>query len=1123
MTSEIEWPSNIIEWHDSHNNLLPIMRGVREPVKIDYSSLNITFIKTEYLGNKHYGNLEPCLDKPISLWDDNAAAENTSEKALATLDFNGWTELFVQILCLRAEVKPYTRDFTTLEWAVENCNRHRSLAHTVALIVHIIDTTYQKNNNQYYNETFIKPVRNAIASSSEESHDEVIAFLEENANSSPILQHYRALWCPHVSEWAAISLKNYQFTYGHYSVGSCALPLKLFSSPTLINQGISIHDLALQVYLNGPEALALVEKQLELRSPEVQHYDNRPELTDFVAQLDTPQSIEILSNYFEVKNASKHLEKYAKKYPAAVLKCMIQKVITTPTVLNTNWTIRLAMSDPGVLTLALNAIDKNTAAEFKNLLPTLDTQEANKDELPNLLQSPPWLEKKAKNKTKPLALPELENRDAIEMTADDITVSHHDISQSNDVSPEQAFENLHIAPDVRNKLMQGEIVNVSELNNKENYRNKFSIHQLPLETQLPAIAAIAITNSIGGSISTNRYSLARDTKFWYFQFEKHGPAVLPGFTDYVQSNAETGLAIARPVSSIGVARAALHAMHKLVKAKTAAKTWLTAHPNTACVAAIPDALGKASVKREAARQGLRWLSSMGFDDVINEVAKEYGPDAEQALETLQKDALLNFPSRIPKLPDFFVASSMRRPLLKDNGQSLPLESIEHIATMLAISNLDASYAGIDIVKQTCTSASLAEFAWDIYTAWRSANAPNNCVWALHALGHLGNDDTADELLRLIKIWPTEGLQRRALAGIDVLALIGSDKSFTHLNELVAKMKRKGLRERAEERLSEVAAKLGLSSEQLSDRLVPTFGLDNLGKLDLDFGPRHFAIGFDENLVPFVTDETGTRLKTLPKPRQSDDIIIASDSTKAFRKLKKDAKAVASLQIHRFEAAMCSSRRWTLEECQRYVLKHPVMYQLASRLVWGVYENDKLIQTFRVAEDYSYADANDEQLNLTDKPIIGIAHPLELKTSDKAKFGELFSDYEIMQPFPQLARETFTLDAAELEVSTLTRFAAKSVASGSVVGLSSKGWDRGNAEDGGRVNYYSKRFQQEFIVQLNISPGIPIGLPELEPVQSLPELLLKRTNNSSSANFDTLTPISRSELIRDIQLLPPYKK
>lgn len=101
----------------------------------------------------------------------------------------------------------------------------------------------------------------------------------------------------------------------------------------------------------------------------------------------------------------------------------------------------------------------------------------------------------------------------------------------------------------------------------------------------------------------------------------------------------------------------------------------------------------------------------------------------------------------------------------------------------------------------------------------------------------------------------------------------------HLHGIAQKVKFKGLQYEAQQRIRQVAERLGLSTEQLADRLVPDFGLDADGSMVLDYGPRRFLVRFDEQLKPFVADEDGKHRKALPKPGAKDDPELAPPPTR----------------------------------------------------------------------------------------------------------------------------------------------------------------------------------------------------------------------------------------------------
>ncbi len=445
--------------------------------------------------------------------------------------------------------------------------------------------------------------------------------------------------------------------------------------------------------------------------------------------------------------------------------------------------------------------------------------------------------------------------------------------------------------------------------------------------------------------------------------------------------------------------------------------------------------------------------------------------------------------------------------------------------MLAISKLDAPYAGLAIVREACTPESLAEFAWDLFEAWLAAGAPSKESWAFAALGLLGNDETARRLAPRIREWPGASQHQRAVTGLDLLAAIGSDVALMHLNGIAGKVKFKALQDRAKEKIAVVAEARGFTPAELSDRLVPDLGLDERGSLALDFGPRQFFIGFDETLKPFVKDAQGVRLKDLPKPIRSDDEALSAAATDRFKQLKKDAKAIASLQVTRLEMSMIDRRRWTAADFRLFFLEHPLMRHLAARLVWGLYDaQDVLTGAFRVAEDWTLADGDDAEFTLPADARIGLVHVIEMPAAMQAAFGQLLADYEILQPFKQLGRETYVLTPQEKAVAKIDRYATKTIATGSVMGLVNRGWERGDAQDGGWVGWFTKPVGDALEVQMELDPGTVVGDMSYEPRQRIPNLVLRRAgswNDDGLEHFDQLHPILASEVLRDADLLAPF--
>ncbi|MET0423526.1 MAG: DUF4132 domain-containing protein [Actinoplanes sp.] len=558
---------------------------------------------------------------------------------------------------------------------------------------------------------------------------------------------------------------------------------------------------------------------------------------------------------------------------------------------------------------------------------------------------------------------------------------------------------------------------------------------------------------------------------------------------------------------------------RLKSVRQFALTWLLRHATAAARALVPPALGKAGPARRQAEQALLALHTNGHTAAVRAAGESYGAEAAAAIGTLlDTDPLSVLPAKMPPVPAWAGAALLPPVLLRDGSGALPAEAIGNLVTMLAISKLDDPYAGLAVVRQACEPAGLAEFGWGLFQRWQSSGAPSKENWALSALALIGDDETVRRLTPLILAWPGEGGHAKAVTGVDILAAIGSDVALMRLHGISQRAKFKGLKTAAQQKMEEVAAGLGLSAEQLADRLVPDFGLAADGSLRLDYGPRQFVVGFDEQLRPYVADADGKQLKALPKPGVRDDAELATAAYKQFSALKKDVRTIAADQVRRLERAMVTGRRWSTDEFQQLFVDHPLLWHIVRRLVWGRYDT---AGAFRVAEDRSFSSVDDEAITLPADASIGVAHPLHLG-DDLGAWSELFADYEILQPFPQLGRPTYALTAEEAASSRLVRFEGITLPTTKVIGLERRGWRRETPQDAGMQGRMELIVAPGLEVAVDIEPGIVIGMIDEYPEQKIDLVMLHdgsgsrwSTDGRGQVPLSRLDPVVASELLRDL--------
>jgi predicted DNA-binding WGR domain protein len=604
-----------------------------------------------------------------------------------------------------------------------------------------------------------------------------------------------------------------------------------------------------------------------------------------------------------------------------------------------------------------------------------------------------------------------------------------------------------------------------------------------------------------------------------------GAGALPALLLLVNAKGGESYRLLLPFGASRLAPQVAEAFANSKKARPHARAWLLRHPEHAAAGLLPAALGKQGKLKEAACAALRLLAANGHEATVLGVAGRVSPQVrEAAAQVLAFDPLLLFPQKLPKLPGFFAPGGLPRPLLADRSAKLPIAAVETLGMCLAISSLEEPYPGLAQVKAACEPASLARFAWGLFEAWMVEGAPSKEAWAFQALGHLGDDDCARKLAPLIRQWPGEAAHARAVTGLSVLAAIGTDVTLIYLNGIAEKVKFKGLQQNAQEKIAQIAEARGLTRDELADRLVPDLGLDENGSLPLDFGERTFTVGFDEQLKPFVKDATGARLKDLPKPTKKDDPEKSQAAEERWKALKKDAKAAAGLQVLRMELAMCGRRRWSAETFRQFFVEHPLLIHVVRRLVWGSYTADgKLAATFRVAEDRTYADLNEDTWTLPDDASVGIPHALELDGQTAGAWGQIFADYQLLQPFAQLGRPTYAPTAEERTGTELVRVKGLKVNTGKVLGLETRGWRRGPPQDAGVVGWMEKHLGPDRMIELDLDPGLYTGMLSESPEQTLGTVTVRKPNTwgkEGTFPLGTLDPILFSELVRDLEGLRP---
>lgn len=185
----------------------------------------------------------------------------------------------------------------------------------------------------------------------------------------------------------------------------------------------------------------------------------------------------------------------------------------------------------------------------------------------------------------------------------------------------------------------------------------------------------------------------------------------------------------------------------------------------------------------------------------------------------------------------------------------------------------------------------------------------------------------------------------------------------------------------------------------------------------------------------------------------------------------------------------------------------------------MYRDDALCATFRVAEDASILNSSDDATELTDGRI-GVVHRLDLEDQVAAEWVEIFADYELLQPFDQLGRATYSLTAEERMNKSIDRVEGLKVPTGKVLSIEKHGWRRGQPGDGGMINHLERPVKSGGYFILLLFPGMPVGDLGRQPEQELGKIAWQQSawSYGNRLDFATVSATLLSEVIRSVETL-----
>jgi len=513
----------------------------------------------------------------------------------------------------------------------------------------------------------------------------------------------------------------------------------------------------------------------------------------------------------------------------------------------------------------------------------------------------------------------------------------------------------------------------------------------------------------------------------------------------------------------------------------AARAWLTRYPETAAVGLVPLVLGGGKGALLAIDALKLLLRSMSAE--TERGLRRYPTDVVEAV-TEQLAAPPPLPSRRPVLPDVFSPLELPRPITVDGASALQGDDLVGFVQLLKVTPLDGA-PWVDDAKARFSAPSLAALSRTLFELWLLNGAPPKEKWMLQAVAHFGDAEVAEELARWAAQLAPKGLSARAQEMAEVLGAMRTKESLALLHGLSKKVRSKAFRARAELVFTSTAEKLGLTQDELAERLVADFGLSPEGTLPLDPPIRLDLTG---GKVRFLNAE-GAVVKRLPS---SGD----EERDEELATLKKKAPGLVKEAIERLERRMTNEARMSLEHFTEVYAMHGVMAGLARQVLWGQWREGQLVRTFTLSRG-APVDVTGAAVNLVSTDAVGVVHPLHLDEAARQGWAK-----KVSSPFHQLDRKVHRFADVSACAKALSAFEGQTVAVGQLLSMERLGWIRGEQVGGGCYVELTRPLSRGR-ARLIFMPGIFLGEPLLHREQTVDTFQLEVTE---------ATPVELSDLL-----------
>lgn len=374
----------------------------------------------------------------------------------------------------------------------------------------------------------------------------------------------------------------------------------------------------------------------------------------------------------------------------------------------------------------------------------------------------------------------------------------------------------------------------------------------------------------------------------------------------------------------------------------------------------------------------------------------------------------------------------------------------------------------------------ARLALALVQQWIASEGEPKQRWALRLLPGHADDRVVDALVSAVQAWNRPRLQRAA-AAVEHLGEVDSLYALLRVQEISESRSLKDQVQRtARIALRAAAARRKMSVPELFDELTPDFGLGQ--GLTVTVGPQSYRVELQGDLSLRVINDKNKASKTIPAVKDEALKPEWEAATAQLKTLATSLKTVVKQQAPRMLAALVSGKRWPLDRWQRLFVAHPLLRIVGRSLIWRAEDAPGLARTsFRLAEDFSLVDVEDETLTLPAGCSISLWHPATAQPGEREAWQAYMADYELDALVDQLGACAEQPAPGQFKNGMLLPPAPITLAQEQLGGLLKKfGYRPGPVGDGPSINEHVWRLPAlELSLELShgyFPPYLDLGLP-----------------------------------------------